>query len=118
MRLEGLTAEHDTLERKLKLAEDNYLRYEEKKEQARIATALDLEQFLNVSIVEPAKEPALPAERNVAMVMLVGLLLASCTGVGAAVVRDRQNRAVASAAEIAALTGLPVLSTAPGVTKR
>jgi uncharacterized protein involved in exopolysaccharide biosynthesis len=118
MRLEGLTAEHDTLERKLKLAEDNYLRYEAKKEQARIATALDLEQFLNVSIVEPAKEPALPAERNVAMVMLVGLLLASCTGVGAAVVRDRQNRAVASAAEIAALTGLPVLSTAPGVTKR
>jgi protein tyrosine kinase modulator len=118
MRLEGLTAEHDTLERKLKLAEENYLRYEERKEQARIANALDLEQFLHVSIVEPAKEPALPAERNIAMVMLVGLLLASCTGVGAAVVRDRQNRAVTSAAEIAALTGLPVLSTAPEVTKR
>jgi uncharacterized protein involved in exopolysaccharide biosynthesis len=118
MRLESLTAEHDTLERKRKLAEENYLRYEERKEQARIANALDLEQFLHVSIVEPAKEPALPQERPVAMVMLVGLLLGSCTGLGAAVVRDRQNRAVTSAAEIAALTGLPVLSTAPEVTKR
>jgi uncharacterized protein involved in exopolysaccharide biosynthesis len=118
MRLEALTGEHDKLERKLKLAEENYLRYEERKEQARIANALDLEQFLHVSIVEPAKEPALPAERHIAMVMLVGLLLASCTGVGVAAVRDRQNRAVASAAEIAALTGLPVLSTAPEVAKR
>jgi uncharacterized protein involved in exopolysaccharide biosynthesis len=118
MRLEGLTAEHDTLERKRKLAEENYLRYEERKEQARIANALDLEQLLHVSIVEPAKEPALPAERPIAMVMLVGLLVGSCTGVGAALVRDRQNRAVTSAAEIAALTGLPVLSTAPEVTKR
>jgi uncharacterized protein involved in exopolysaccharide biosynthesis len=118
MRLESLTAEHDTLERKLKLAEDNYLRYEDRKEQARIANALDLEQLLHVSIVESAKEPALPAERPLAMVMLVGLLLGSCTGVGVAVVRDRQNRAVTSAAEIAALTGLPVLSTAPEVAKR
>jgi uncharacterized protein involved in exopolysaccharide biosynthesis len=118
MRLESLTAEHDTLERKLKLAEENYLRYEERKEQARIANALDLEQLLHVSIVEPAREPALPAERPLAMVMLVGLLLGSCTGVGAAVVRDRQNRAVTSAAEIAALTGLPVLSTAAEVSKR
>lgn len=117
-RLEALTSEHDTLERKLKLAEDNYLRYEDRKEQARIANALDLEQLLHVSIVEPAKEPALPAERHSAMVVLLGLLLASCTGVGAAVVRDRHNRAVASAAEIAELTGLPVLSTAAEMTKR
>ncbi len=117
-RLESLTAEHDTLERKVKLAEENYLRYEERKEQARIATALDLEQLLHVSIVEPAREPALPAERPLAMVMLMGLLLGGCTGVGAAVVRDHRNRAVSSAAEIAALTGLPVLSTAAEVTKR
>ncbi len=117
-RLESLTAEHDTLERKVKLAEENYLRYEERKEQARIATALDLEQLLHVSIVEPAREPALPAERPLAMVMLMGLLLGGCTGVGAAVVRDHRNRAVGSAAEIAALTGLPVLSTAAEVNKR
>jgi hypothetical protein len=52
------------------------------------------------------------------MMLVLGLLLASCTGVGAAVVRDRQNRAVASAAEIAELTGLPVLSTAAELTKR
>jgi hypothetical protein len=50
--------------------------------------------------------------------LLLGLLLASCTGLGAAVVRDRQNRAVSSAAEIAELTGLPVLSTAAEMTKR
>jgi uncharacterized protein involved in exopolysaccharide biosynthesis len=118
MRLEGLTAEHDTLERKLKLAEDNYLHYEGRKEQARIANALDLEQLLHVSIVEPAREPALPSERNSAVMLVLGLLLASCTGVGAAVVRDRQNRAVSSAAEIAELTGLPVLSTAAELTKR
>jgi uncharacterized protein involved in exopolysaccharide biosynthesis len=118
MRLEEMTAEHDTLERKLKLAEDNYLRYEERKEQARIANALDLEQLLHVSIVEPAKEPALPLERHTAVMVLLGLLLASCTGVGTAVVFDRRNRAVNSAAEIAALTGLPVLSTAPAMTRR
>jgi uncharacterized protein involved in exopolysaccharide biosynthesis len=118
MRLEALTAEHDTLTRKLKLAEENYLRYEDRKEQARIANALDLQQFLHVSIVEPAKEPALPAERHSAVMLLLGLLLASCTGLGAAVARDRQNRAVSSAAEIAELTGLPVLSTAAQMTKR
>ena len=118
MRLEEMTAEHDTLERKLRLTENNYLRYEERKEQARIANALDQEQLLNVSIVEPAKEPALPLERHNAVMMLLGLLLASCTGVGTAVVFERKNRAVNSAAEIAALTGLPVLSAALKVTKR
>jgi uncharacterized protein involved in exopolysaccharide biosynthesis len=118
MRLEEMTAEHDTLQRKLNLAEENYLQYEKRKEQARIANALDLEQLLHVSIVEPAKEPVLPAERHSAMVVLLGLLLASCTGVGTAVVRDRRNRAVSSAAEIAALTGLPVLSTAAELSKR
>lgn len=118
MRLESMTSEHDTLERKEKLAEDNYLLYEGRKEQARISNALDQDQLLHVSIVEPAKEPALPAERHSAMLVLLGLFLASCTGVGAAVVRDRQNRPVGSAAEIAALTGLPVLSTASEMTKR
>jgi uncharacterized protein involved in exopolysaccharide biosynthesis len=112
MRLEGLTAEHDTLQRRLKLAEENYLRYEGRKEQARIANALDAEQLLHVSIVEPAREPALPAKRYDAVVVLMGFLLASCSGVGAAVAKDRQSRPVGSAAEIAALTGLPVLSTA------
>jgi uncharacterized protein involved in exopolysaccharide biosynthesis len=100
------------LARNLKLAEENYLRYEERKEQARIASALDLQQLLHVSIVEPAKEPALPDERYDAVFVVLGFLLASCSGVGAAVARDRQRRRVGSAAEIAALTGLPVLSTA------
>ena len=112
MRLEALTAEHSALERRLNLAEENYLRYQQRKEQARIANALDVEQLLHVSIIEPAREPALPAKRYDAFVVLIGFLLASCSGVGAAVLKDRQSRPVGSAAEIAALTGLPVLSTA------
>jgi uncharacterized protein involved in exopolysaccharide biosynthesis len=107
--LESVTAEYEMLQRDLQLAEQAYQRYEKRKEDARLASALDLEQLLNVSIVEPAKEAALPIEGNRAT-LLLALLAASCTGVGAAVIRDHQTRRVAGAADIANLTGLPVLS--------
>ena len=50
----------DDLERNLKAAEDKYLLYANKREEARIGDALDDDGILNVAIAERPRVPALP----------------------------------------------------------
>jgi succinoglycan biosynthesis transport protein ExoP len=50
----------DDLERNLKAAEDKYLLYANKREEARIGDALDDDGILNVAIAESPRVPALP----------------------------------------------------------
>ena len=53
-------AQQDDLVRDVKTAEDNYLLYLRKREEARISDALDSKRIVNVSIAEAATVPALP----------------------------------------------------------
>ena len=77
MALGGATTVHDDLMRQEKQAEDNYLLYAKKAEEARIEESLDRQKIGNVVIAEHPVEPRLPSKPNVAVNLTLGALLAS-----------------------------------------
>jgi uncharacterized protein involved in exopolysaccharide biosynthesis len=135
-RLGGSTAEYDDLMRSQKEAEDNYLLYARKTEEARIADSLDQQKIANVAIAENPVEPYLPSKPDVGRNLFLGTLLAAFLSLGMAFSREYLDQplplvetdargavgaardtlplpeTIEQAAEIEALTGLPVLATA------
>ena len=86
LELERITAEHDDLARKVKLAEENFLLYQRKREESRLADAMDKEKILNVSIVEQAAPPAVPVEQHRAALLLLSAVMAVFASLGLALV--------------------------------
>jgi uncharacterized protein involved in exopolysaccharide biosynthesis len=82
--LDSSTAEYDDLMRTQKEAEDNYLLYARKSEEARIADSLDKQKIANVTIAESPVEPHLPATPNVPLNLALGTLLAMFVSLSAA----------------------------------
>ncbi len=87
-KLDTLTGEHDDLQRRLKLAEENYLLYQKKEEESRLEAALDQQRILNVSVVERAIVPADPAPRHRSVILIIGFLVACFGAVAAAFIAD------------------------------
>lgn len=86
--LERITAEHDDLARRVKLAEENFLLYQRKREESRLADALDRERILNVSIVEQAAPPAVPVDQHRAALLLLSAVMAAFASLGLTLVID------------------------------
>jgi uncharacterized protein involved in exopolysaccharide biosynthesis len=105
-----LTAQNEDLHRRVKIAEENYLLYQKRQEEARIAEALDRQKFLNVSVVERGVPPALPADRHRSLIALLGLLIAALVAIAAALTVDHLDRPVQFAPQLSEVTGLPVLA--------
>src|SRR5450759_2329700 len=77
------SVDQQDLMRTAKAAQDNYLLYLRKREEARIGDALDEHRILNVAIVEPPVAPALPAHSVLFYFLLAfGLAMAFSVGVG------------------------------------
>jgi uncharacterized protein involved in exopolysaccharide biosynthesis len=78
-----LAIQQQDLQRDVKTAEDAYLLYARKSEEARISDRMDERGILNVTIVEPPHAPVLP--RHAAWVVaLVGIAVGGTVSVGAA----------------------------------
>jgi len=108
--LAGLTTRDEDLRRRVKIAEENYLLYQKRQEEARIAEALDRQKFLNVSVVERGAPPALPADRHRSLIALLGLLVAALISIAAALTADHLDRPVQFAPQLSEVSGLPVLA--------
>jgi uncharacterized protein involved in exopolysaccharide biosynthesis len=76
------------LARNVKTAEDNYVLYVRKREEARISDALDSKRIVNVAIAEAATVPALPT-LHLAWILIGGFFAAGIASVGAAYAVDR-----------------------------
>ena len=111
--LEKATARHNDLERQLKEAEDNYLLYAKKQEEARVSESLDQQKIANVAIAEAPVASHLPSKPKVPLNLALGLLLASFVSVGTALSLDYSARVLHTPAELETVTGLPVLATVP-----
>jgi uncharacterized protein involved in exopolysaccharide biosynthesis len=119
MKLGNATATHDDLVRTQKEAEDNYLLYAKKAEEARIAESLDQQKISNVAIAETPTVPHLPSKPNVPLNLALGVLLAGFLSLGLAFAAEYfsggaapANEIVTQASELEELTSLPVLATA------
>jgi len=104
--------EQEQLLHDLKAAEEKYLLYLNKREEARIGDALDQGGILNVTIAEQATVPALP-QLSALGFGFVGLMGASTLSITLAFVADYLNPAFRTPDEIIAYLGSPVLASLP-----
>jgi len=102
----------DDLTSSEKAAQENYLLYVKKREEARMGDALDEDGIVNVAIAEQPVVPALPVW-PAGMVVLVGLVGALASGTGAAFAADYLDPALRTPEEVLACLEIPVLASLP-----
>jgi uncharacterized protein involved in exopolysaccharide biosynthesis len=105
--------EQSSLVREQKTAEDNYLLYLHKAEEARISDALDQKRIVNVAVAESPTVPALPVRSQLLWTMLLGLTLATFTGAGLGFASDYLDPSLRTPAEVQQILDLPVLAALP-----
>ena len=109
--LEQATVENDTLERRRKESEENYLLYARKEEEARIADSLDRQKMANIAVAEVPVSHYLPARPPVGLNLAIGVILAAILSLGAAVALEHGGGKLHTPAEFETTTGFPVLAT-------
>jgi uncharacterized protein involved in exopolysaccharide biosynthesis len=100
------------LVRAAKAAEENYLLYRRKGEEARISDALDERRILNVAVAQNATVPALPAHSTLYYALL-GLVLACSVTVGLVFAADYLDPSYRTPEEVMRSLDLPVLASLP-----
>lgn len=98
--------------RGVKTAEDTYLLYAKKSEEARVADALDEHGIVNVAIAEPPLTPVLPVHSRWA-VLLFGLAAATGTSTVLAFIADYLDPALRTPDEVVKYLRTPVLASLP-----
>ncbi len=111
-RLGGNAIRQGELLGELKAAEEKYLLYVNKREEARIEDALDQGGILNVTISEEPRVPALPA-RAAWVFGLIGIVLGGTLSTSAAFTSDYLNPGFRTPDEVVAALGIPVLASLP-----
>jgi uncharacterized protein involved in exopolysaccharide biosynthesis len=100
-------AQQDLL-RTMKTAEENYLMYQRKREEARMTNALDQTRILNVAIAEQPTAPTLPSNSPWTL-LIVGGLLAVIVSLGTAFTLDYMDSSFRTPAEVLSELNIPVL---------
>jgi len=95
-----------------KAAQENYLLYVKKQEEARMADALDQRGIVNVAIAEQPVAPALPLWSTWTL-LAVGLAAAGAAGTGAAFAADYMDPAFRTPDDVLAYLNAPVLASLP-----
>lgn len=95
-----------------KAAEENYLLYVRKREEARMGDALDQGGIVNVAIAEQPRVPALPVWPP-SGILLVGFFAALTLGTGAGFASDRLDPALRTPEEALQYLEIPVLASIP-----
>jgi uncharacterized protein involved in exopolysaccharide biosynthesis len=95
-----------------KAAEENYLLYIKKREEARMGDALDERGIVNVEVAEQPVVPVLPLWSAWA-VLAAGLVAGGATGTAAALAADHLDPAFRTPEEVLAYLGTPVLASLP-----
>jgi uncharacterized protein involved in exopolysaccharide biosynthesis len=99
-------------------AQENYLLYVKKREEARMGDALDEGGIVNVAIAEQPVVPALPVWPAGA-VLVVGFVVAMTTAAGGAFAADYLDPALRTPEEALACLDIPVLASIPeGIGRR
>jgi len=98
--------------RTAKANEDNYLLYLHKREEARIADALDQTRILNIGMVQQPTVPLSPT-RSPWMFGLVGVLMAGMVSVGLVFTREYLDSSFRTPSEVLSELNIPVLASVP-----
>jgi len=102
----------DHLQNTEKVAEENYLLYVKKQEEARMADALDQRGIVNVAIAEQPVAPALPLWSGFALIVM-GLVVAGTVGTGVAFAADYLDGSFRTPEDVMGYLQAPVLASLP-----
>jgi uncharacterized protein involved in exopolysaccharide biosynthesis len=111
--LEAIAPEWERLQNELDTQRQAYQTYLRKEEEVRFSNALDEQQILNVTVVEPARVPRDPEASPFLKLIVVGAGLGLALGVGLALLRDWLDPSVKTTTQAERLTGVPVLGEIP-----
>jgi uncharacterized protein involved in exopolysaccharide biosynthesis len=92
--------------------EESYLLYQRKREEARIADAMDRNRILNVAVAQEPNVPALPSNSRLKFAAL-GILLAGVVSLGLAFCVDYMDQSFRTPSEVMADLNIPVLAAVP-----
>ena len=106
------SVEQQDLQRTAKVAEESYLLYLRKREEARIGDALDAKGILNFTIAQVPIEPALPIRSNLSF-GFIALLAATASSTSLAFAAEYFDSAFHSSTEVLACLQAPVLAILP-----
>jgi uncharacterized protein involved in exopolysaccharide biosynthesis len=101
------------LVRKAKTAEENYLLYSKKEEEARISDALDQQRIVNVSVAQPASAPPSSVSPRWLLNLGAGFFLAICASIIVACTADYLDRSFRTPDEVEIYLNVPVLAALP-----
>ena len=96
-----------------KTAEENYLLYSHKQEEARVSDALDQQRIVNVSVAQPPSAPPFPARPRWAVNLGLGLLFAVLASIALALTADFMDRSFRTPDEVEIFLDVPVLAALP-----
>ncbi len=111
-RLEQQSVQQEQLLKDFEASESKYLLYVNKREEARIADALDKRAILNVAIAESPAVPALPARSELSFA-LFGIAAAAVCSTGLSFAADYLSPAFRTPDEVKAYLNMPVLASLP-----
>src|SRR6266853_3548065 len=103
---------HQDLVRAQKADEDNFLLYQKKREEARMADALDERRILNVAVVEQPFVPVIPVT-SPWVVIGFGLIIAVFTSTGVALAADYLDTSLRTPADVLDELNIPLLAAVP-----
>jgi uncharacterized protein involved in exopolysaccharide biosynthesis len=115
--LEQKGVEQQELLRAAKAEETTYLLYQNKREEARIADALDDQRIANVVIAEAATVPAIPLN-SPWLTLLLGSVLAGMVSVGVAIGAEYLDSSFRTPDEVKQYLNVPVFAAIPREDRR
>jgi uncharacterized protein involved in exopolysaccharide biosynthesis len=112
-RLDQVGAENGRLDQELAAANEAYLTYTRKQEQARLGSALDASHIVNMAVIEPAVVPDRPVRSHGLLLVLLAGIMSLGLGVTAALALELLDPTIRGARDAEAASGLPVLGSVP-----
>jgi uncharacterized protein involved in exopolysaccharide biosynthesis len=108
-RLDAKATVQQDLRRSMKTAEENYLLYQKKQEEARISDALDRTRIANVVVAE-APTPPTSSSSGRFLILTIGVVLAAILGLAVAYLLAYISPYVQSPEDVENTLGVPVLA--------
>src|SRR5215467_849656 len=112
-RLEGESVVQQNLLRTAKANEENYLLYHRKREEARIADALDQRKIINAAVSESPMAPLVPASLPIGTKLLLAVVIATLASVGLGFLMEYLDPSFRTPEEVKEYLDIPLLATLP-----
>jgi len=112
-RLNETGLQQQDLIRAAKTAEENFLLYTRKQEEARISDALDQQRIVNVSVAEEPTVPGIPSSPSWPLNLALGFVMACFISLALGFGLDYLDRSFRTPREVEIYLGIPVLASLP-----